>query len=64
MLKNSSEHQHNSRFSRSSNFAIIEQENKKKALKKYKQQTSVLDVIAVLMVIAAIAWFIYVAVGF
>ena len=45
--KNSSEHQHNSRFSRSSNFAIIEQENKKKALKKYKQQTSVLDVIGV-----------------
>ena len=62
--KNSSEAHNNSRFSRSSNLAIIEQENKKKALKKYKQQTSVLDVIAVLMVIAAIAWFIYVAVGF
>ena len=62
--KNSSEHQHNSRFSRSSNFAIIEQENKKKALKKYKKQTSWLDIIAVLIVVAAIAWFIYVAVGF
>lgn len=62
--KNPSEHQHNSRFSGSSNFAIIEQENKKKALKKYKKQTSWLDIIAILIVVAAIAWFIYVAVGF
>jgi hypothetical protein len=38
--KNSSEANNNSRFSRSSNLAIIEQENKKKALKKYKKQTS------------------------
>jgi hypothetical protein len=62
--KNSSEANNNSRFSRSSNLAIIEQENKKKALKKYKKQTSWLDIIAVLIVVAAIAWFIYVAVGF
>lgn len=61
--KNSSEHQHGSRFSHSSNFAIIEQENKKKALKKYKKQTSWLDIVAALIVIAAIAWFIYVAIG-
>lgn len=61
--KNFSDNNLLNRSSKASSMITIEQENKKKALKKYKNQTNWLDVVVILLVIIALIWFLYVAIG-